>query len=113
MVNLVHHAKRSNQRGDRPVHQFLDSYEQLIRSRQGDRPPVGSTFRRETADPHPALQLTQICQASGIHIPEEVAILAGDTDDVICDIADPPPLQYSAGMRTDRRAEREDVAGNS
>ncbi|MDB5345061.1 MAG: AraC family transcriptional regulator [Schlesneria sp.] len=41
-------------------------------------------------DPHPALQLTQICQAAGIHIPEDVAVLAGDSDDVLCDIADPP-----------------------
>jgi len=42
------------------------------------------------ADPHPALQLTEICQANGISIPEEVAVLAGDTDDVLCNIATPP-----------------------
>jgi LacI family transcriptional regulator len=42
------------------------------------------------ADPHPAVRLTQICQSEGIHVPEEVAVLAGDSDDVLCDISDPP-----------------------
>ncbi|MBA4031455.1 MAG: AraC family transcriptional regulator [Planctomyces sp.] len=42
------------------------------------------------ADPHPALQLMEICQSLGIHVPEEVAILAGDSDDVLCEISDPP-----------------------
>ncbi len=42
------------------------------------------------ADPHPAIQLTEICHSVGIRIPEEIAILAGDTDDLLCAISDPP-----------------------
>ncbi len=42
------------------------------------------------ANPHPALQLTEICKVEGIAVPSEVAILAGDTDDLLCDVSDPP-----------------------
>lgn len=42
------------------------------------------------ANPQPALQLSEICRHAGIRIPHEVAILASDTDDLICEIADPP-----------------------
>lgn len=41
-------------------------------------------------DPVPARQLAEICQWEGIHIPDDVAILAGDTDDLLCSIAFPP-----------------------
>ncbi|ADG68857.1 helix-turn-helix- domain containing protein AraC type [Planctopirus limnophila DSM 3776] len=41
-------------------------------------------------DPVPARQLAEICQWEGIHIPDEVAILSGDTDDLLCSIASPP-----------------------
>ncbi|HVJ86238.1 MAG TPA: XylR family transcriptional regulator [Caulifigura sp.] len=43
-----------------------------------------------TADPHPALQLSQICRAEGIRVPNDVAILAGDTDELLCELAVPP-----------------------
>lgn len=42
------------------------------------------------ADPYPALQLSSICKTEGFHVPEEVAILSGDTDDLMCDVSDPP-----------------------
>jgi LacI family transcriptional regulator len=42
------------------------------------------------ADPHPALQLTEICRKIGVRVPQDIAILAGDTDDLLCEIADPP-----------------------
>ncbi|WP_437205951.1 substrate-binding domain-containing protein [Planctomicrobium sp. SH664] len=42
------------------------------------------------ADPHPGIQLTEICKAAGFRIPEEIAILAGDTDDLLCEVSDPP-----------------------
>ncbi len=42
------------------------------------------------ADPHPALQLTEVCREIGVRVPQDVAILAGDTDDLLCEIADPP-----------------------
>jgi len=42
------------------------------------------------ADPHPALRLSEICHSLDIRVPEEVAILAGDTDDLLCAASDPP-----------------------
>jgi LacI family transcriptional regulator len=37
-----------------------------------------------------AWQLAEICRAESIIVPDEVAILAGDTDDFICDLSTPP-----------------------
>jgi len=41
-------------------------------------------------DPVPARQLAEICQWEEIRVPDEVGILAGDTDDLLCSIAFPP-----------------------
>ena len=41
------------------------------------------------ADPHPARQLVEICAIDGIRIPDEVAILAGDDDELLCNVATP------------------------
>jgi LacI family transcriptional regulator len=41
------------------------------------------------ADPYPARQLIEICQLEGLRIPDEIAVLAGDTDDLLCNIASP------------------------
>jgi LacI family transcriptional regulator len=41
------------------------------------------------ADPYPARQLIEICQSEGLRIPDEIAVLAGDTDDLLCNIATP------------------------
>ncbi|MBA2113545.1 AraC family transcriptional regulator [Bremerella alba] len=41
-------------------------------------------------DPVPARQLAEICQWEDIRVPDEVGILAGDTDDLLCSIAFPP-----------------------
>lgn len=43
-----------------------------------------------TVDAHRGRQLAEICNLSGIRIPEEVAILAGDTDELMCDVCTPP-----------------------
>ncbi|WP_437193438.1 substrate-binding domain-containing protein [Planctomicrobium sp. SH527] len=42
------------------------------------------------ADPHPAMQLAEICRGAGIQIPDEIAILSGDTDELLCEVSDPP-----------------------
>jgi len=41
-------------------------------------------------DPVPARQLSEICQWEKIRVPDDVAILAGDTDELLCQIAFPP-----------------------
>jgi len=41
------------------------------------------------ADPYPALQLSEVCKQEGFHIPEEIAILSGDTDDLMCEVSVP------------------------
>lgn len=41
------------------------------------------------ADPYPARQLIEICQMEGLRIPDDIAVLAGDTDDLLCNIATP------------------------
>jgi LacI family transcriptional regulator len=35
-------------------------------------------------------QLAEICHFAGVRVPDEVAILAGDTDDLLCEISTPP-----------------------
>lgn len=41
------------------------------------------------ADPYPARQLAEMCLFHGIKIPEQVAILSGDDDDLLCQTAAP------------------------
>src|SRR5262245_33800370 len=41
-------------------------------------------------DAHHARQLAEICHFAGVRIPDEVAILAGDTDDLLCEVSTPP-----------------------
>lgn len=41
------------------------------------------------ADAYPARQLAEICMAEGIRIPDEVLLLSGDDDDLLCHIASP------------------------
>ena len=41
------------------------------------------------ADPYPARQIAEICETEGISIPDEIAILAGDDDDLICNLGFP------------------------
>ena len=53
-----------------------------------------STLPRPVAilavDAHRGRQLAEICHMSGIRVPDEVAILAGDTDDLMCEVSSPP-----------------------
>ena len=41
------------------------------------------------ADPYPARQLVEICAAASIRIPDEVAVLSGDDDELLCNVASP------------------------
>jgi LacI family transcriptional regulator len=43
-----------------------------------------------TVDAHRGRQLAETCHLSGIRVPDEVAILAGDTDELMCDVCTPP-----------------------
>jgi LacI family transcriptional regulator len=43
-----------------------------------------------TADAHLGRQLAEICHMSGVRVPDQVAILAGDTDDLMCEVCTPP-----------------------
>jgi len=50
-------------------------------------------------------QLTEICHFSGIRVPDEVAVLAGDTDDLLCDVCTPPLSSVAiAGRRIGHEA---------
>lgn len=40
-------------------------------------------------DAHPARQLVELCAMNGISVPNEVAILSGDDDDLFCNVASP------------------------
>ncbi len=52
-----------------------------------------------TVDAHRGRQLAEICNISGIRIPEEVAILAGDTDELMCDVCTPPLSSIALAAR--------------
>jgi LacI family transcriptional regulator len=41
------------------------------------------------ADPYPARQLVEICAVDSIRIPDEVAVLSGDDDELLCNVASP------------------------
>jgi LacI family transcriptional regulator len=41
-------------------------------------------------DAHNARQLAEICHFAGVRIPDEIAILAGDTDELLCEVSTPP-----------------------
>lgn len=43
-----------------------------------------------TVDAHHARQLAEICHFGGVRIPDEVAILAGDADELMCEVSTPP-----------------------
>jgi LacI family transcriptional regulator len=41
-------------------------------------------------DAHHARQLAEICHFANVRIPDDVAILAGDTDELLCEVSTPP-----------------------
>ncbi len=43
-----------------------------------------------TVDAYRGRQLAEICHMSDIRVPDQVAILAGDTDDLMCEVCTPP-----------------------
>jgi len=42
------------------------------------------------SDPYPARQLAEICQLAEIRIPDDLALMSGDNDDLLCNVACPP-----------------------
>lgn len=44
-------------------------------------------------------QLSEICSMEGIRVPDEVAILAGDTDELLCDVCTPPLSSISVASQ--------------
>jgi len=43
-----------------------------------------------TPDAHSGRRLSEICQSLGVGVPDEVAIIAGDTDELMCGVSTPP-----------------------
>lgn len=41
------------------------------------------------ADPYPARQLVEICATASISIPDDIAVVSGDDDELLCNIASP------------------------
>jgi len=41
------------------------------------------------ADPYPARQLVEICVTNSIKVPDEIAVLSGDDDELLCNVASP------------------------
>src|SRR5919106_1019713 len=41
-------------------------------------------------DAHHARQLAEICHFGGVRVPDDVAILAGDADELLCEVSTPP-----------------------
>jgi LacI family transcriptional regulator len=52
-----------------------------------------------TIDAHRARRLVEICSLTGIRVPDDVAVLAGDADDLICEICSPPLSSVSLAAR--------------
>lgn len=72
-----------------------------------------------TADAQCGRQLAEICYLSNIRVPDEVAILAGDTDELLCDVCTPPlssiavagrRIGYEAAALLDRRMQGQEVS---
>ncbi|VAX38275.1 hypothetical protein MNBD_PLANCTO02-1952 [hydrothermal vent metagenome] len=43
-----------------------------------------------TPDAHQARQLSETCQFNDVRIPEQIAIIAGDMDELLCSVSQPP-----------------------
>ena len=39
-------------------------------------------------------RITEICKVNNIRVPDKIAILGVDNDEIICNLSDPPPIQY-------------------
>jgi len=52
-----------------------------------------------TADAHCGRQLLEICESLEVSVPDEVAVIAGDTDELTCNISNPPLSSVLLGAR--------------
>lgn len=52
------------------------------------------------SDPYPARQLAEICDSNNLRVPDEIAILSGDNDDLLCNLAWPPLSSVQLDSRT-------------
>jgi LacI family transcriptional regulator len=87
--------------------QWSNSYMQLDDWLSSLPKPVGLL----ACDDNFALQISGICKINGIQIPEEIALLGVDNDELICNLSDPPISSivldaekggYEAGRLIDR-----------
>ncbi|MBN1855135.1 MAG: DNA-binding transcriptional regulator [Pirellulales bacterium] len=71
-----------------------------------------------TVDGHRGRELAEICHVLDIQVPDEVAILAGDTDELMCNVSSPPlssvqlacgRIGYEAAALLDRLMQGEPV----
>ncbi|MDZ4818689.1 MAG: DNA-binding transcriptional regulator [Planctomycetota bacterium] len=67
-------------------------------------------------------QLLDICRSEGLHVPDEVAVIGVDNDEVLCELADPPLTSvvpdahrtgYEAAHLLDRMMRGETLAGGA
>ena len=70
---------------NRPDSSWLADYGRATKWLAGLQKPV-AVF---ASDAYPARQLCEVCDRNGVKIPDEVAILSGDTDDLLCEAAWP------------------------
>ena len=64
---------------------WLNNYTR-VREWLGDLPRPLGVF---AGDPYPARQLMEICDLDNISVPDEIAILSGDDDELLCNVASP------------------------
>ncbi|TWU03403.1 AraC family transcriptional regulator [Neorhodopirellula pilleata] len=69
----------------KPGQQWLTNHRDVRRWLKKLPKPVGIF----AGDPYPARQLVEVCMMNSIRVPDEVAIIAGDDDDLLCHIATP------------------------
>jgi LacI family transcriptional regulator len=46
-----------------------------------------------------AVQILQVCRRIGVAVPDELAVLGVDNDELLCDLADPPLSSVATGMQ--------------
>jgi LacI family transcriptional regulator len=88
------HLYRPGYRGGRRI--SLDDQHNRISRWLGHLPrPVAIL----TVDARRGRQLAEICSLDGIRVPEEVAILAGDSDELLCSLSTPPLSSISVASQ--------------
>ena len=82
VTNAGYHCDTYESKASR---QWLTNHREVLRWLKSLPKPVGIL----AGDPYPARQLIEVCMMNSIRVPDEVAILSGDDDDLLCHIATP------------------------